>query len=76
MERVNVHEARTHLSAMLSEVESQGKSFVVCRHGKPVARLVPYRPESRLTPHPLMSQIELRYDPTEALTEAEWPTVP
>lgn len=74
METVNVHEAKTHLSAMLAEVESKGKSFVVCRHGKPVAALVPYRKKTRLEPHPVMGRIELRYDPTEPLTEEEWPT--
>jgi prevent-host-death family protein len=45
---VNVHEAKTHLSAILARVE-RGESIVIARAGKPVARLEPYHPRSRLT---------------------------
>lgn len=37
---VSAFEAKTRLSALLRETE-QGSSFVICRRGKPVARLVP-----------------------------------
>ena len=40
MKQVNVHEAKTHLSRLLSEVE-EGQEIVIARGGKPVARLVP-----------------------------------
>ncbi len=40
MESVNVHEAKTHLSRLLSRVEA-GEEIVISRSGKPVARLVP-----------------------------------
>jgi prevent-host-death family protein len=40
--QVNVHEAKTHLSRLLSEVEA-GDEVVVARAGHPVARLVPYK---------------------------------
>ena len=43
MKTVNTHEAKTHLSRILSEVE-EGEEYVVARAGKPIARLVPYRP--------------------------------
>jgi len=39
---VNVHEAKTHLSRLLAEVEAGGE-VVIGRYGRPVARLVPYR---------------------------------
>ena len=39
--QVNVHEAKTHLSKLLAEVE-KGREVVVARDGKPVARLVPF----------------------------------
>ena len=42
--RVNVHEAKTHLSRLLERVEA-GEEVVIGRAGKPVARLVPFRPE-------------------------------
>lgn len=46
---VNVHEAKTHLSRLLAEVE-QGEEIVIGRAGRPIARLVPYRrsPERRV----------------------------
>lgn len=50
MKRVNVHEAKTHLSALLEEV-SAGAEIVIARAGKPVARLVAIdakKPDRRL----------------------------
>lgn len=73
MKSVSVHEAKTKLSALLSEVEETGTAIRICRNGKPVADLVPHRKRSRLNPHPVMSKINIDYDPTEALTEDEWP---
>lgn len=40
MRQVNVHEAKTHLSRLLGEVED-GEEVVIARAGRPVARLVP-----------------------------------
>ena len=40
MTTVNVHEAKTHLSRLLAQVEA-GEDVVIARNGKPVARLVP-----------------------------------
>lgn len=37
--RVTISEARTHLSALLAEVEAGGE-LVICRGPKPVARVV------------------------------------
>ena len=42
MTTVNVHEAKTHLSRLLAQVES-GTEVVIARNGAPVARLVPWR---------------------------------
>ena len=71
MKSVNIHEAKTTLSAILAEVE-QGESYVICRNGKPVADLVAHRRRSRTQPHPVMSKIGIHYDPTEELTDDEW----
>jgi prevent-host-death family protein len=38
--KVNIHEAKTHLSRLVEEVEG-GEEVVIARAGKPVARLVP-----------------------------------
>jgi prevent-host-death family protein len=40
LQRVSAFEAKTKLSELLRETE-RGSSFVVCRRGKEVARLVP-----------------------------------
>lgn len=37
---VNIHEAKTHLSRLLAQVEAGGE-VVIAKAGKPVARLVP-----------------------------------
>lgn len=39
MKHVGIFEAKTHLSALLEEVEKGGE-ITITRHGKPVARLV------------------------------------
>lgn len=43
MKSVNVHEAKTHLSRLLAEVE-QGEEIVISRAGRPIARLLPFEP--------------------------------
>ena len=39
---VNVHQAKTHLSRLLTQAEN-GEEVVIARNGKPVARLEPIR---------------------------------
>jgi prevent-host-death family protein len=44
--QVNVHEAKTHLSRLLEEVEA-GEEIILARAGKPVAMLSPLRDKAR-----------------------------
>jgi prevent-host-death family protein len=37
---VNVHEAKTHFSALLAKVQA-GEEIVIAKAGRPIARLVP-----------------------------------
>jgi prevent-host-death family protein len=47
---VNVHEAKTHLSRLLSRVEA-GEQVTIARAGRPVAKLVPVaKAQRRRTP--------------------------
>jgi prevent-host-death family protein len=46
MRQVNVHEAKTHLSQLLEQVEA-GERIVIARAGHPIAMLTPYRPATR-----------------------------
>jgi prevent-host-death family protein len=41
MTSVNVHEAKTQLSALLKRVEG-GEEIVIARSGQPIAKLVPW----------------------------------
>jgi prevent-host-death family protein len=40
MRTVNIHEAKTHLSRLVDEVE-QGQPFIIAKAGKPKAKVVP-----------------------------------
>ena len=48
MLRVNVHDAKTHLSKYLARV-AKGESIIVCRHNIPIAELRPVTPPDRPT---------------------------
>ena len=81
MKTVNVHEAKTHLSALLSEVE-RGEDVVIARNGTPVARLVRAEPVPKRRRGEWRDRPEWRnfvYDPTifapmtdEELREEGW----
>ena len=43
MEKINVHEAKTHLSRLLDRAQA-GEEFLIAKAGKPVARLGPIAP--------------------------------
>jgi prevent-host-death family protein len=72
MRNLNIHEAKTKLSALLLEVEQKGETFLICRNGKPIAELIPHKKINRLAYHPTLSKIQVKYDPTEDLTSDEW----
>ena len=73
MKIINIHEAKPHWSAVLAEVERDQVSYLICRNGKPIADLVPHRTRDRLTPHAVMREVKIAYNPTEPLTDDEWP---
>jgi prevent-host-death family protein len=75
MKTVNVHQAKTHLSALLSDVE-QGEDVVIARNGTPVARLVRVEPVAKRQRGEWRARPEWRdfaYDPSvfAPLTEQE-----
>jgi len=73
MKTVNVHEAKTNFSRLLARVEKDSASIVICRNGEPIADLVPHKFKNRIQPHPVLSKIKIKYDPTEPASENEWP---
>ncbi len=73
MKILNLSAAKAHLSALISEVEKSGEIFIICKHGKPIAELIPHKKrQSRLTPHPIMKDVVIKYDPVDPLSEEEW----
>lgn len=71
MTTVNIHEAKTHLSALIAAVERGHEKVIICRHGRAVAELVPVAHGKRTETDEALRQIEIRYDSTEG-TEEEW----
>ena len=71
---LNIHEAKTKLSSVLMRIEKTGESVIICRNGRPVAELGPIKQRrgSRLEVHPVLSDIQINYDPIEVLDENEW----
>ena len=41
MTKLNIHEAKTHLSRYLKKVEA-GEEILLCKNGEPVAKIVPF----------------------------------
>ena len=74
----NMHEAKSRLSALIKAVEEDDEVVVICRNGKEVAeirrRSQPAPSKRNLTPDPrLRPTLMPGYDPTEPLSEDEWP---
>jgi antitoxin (DNA-binding transcriptional repressor) of toxin-antitoxin stability system len=74
MKTVNVHDAKTGFSALLTEIEKNGQRIVICRNGKPIADLVPHRGEVSMAADKKLGAIKIKYDPTEEASEADWPS--
>ncbi len=72
MIQVNVHDAKTNLSALLLAVEEKGELVRICRNGKPVAELRPV--SSRKDPLRMSPGLKakIREDPTLPLDSEDW----
>ena len=71
MRKVNIHEAKTHLSSLLLDVEKRGEHVLICRYNVPIAELSPVTPAKRSDTSPELSGIGFVAPPEES-TEAEW----
>ena len=49
MEIINIHQAKTHFSKLLSRVHS-GEEIIIAKSGKPYARLVPIKQTQERVP--------------------------
>lgn len=71
---VNTHEAKTTLSSLLAAVEEEGENVIICRNGKPVARLVPLG-AGRIDHFRSDPQLAGKFleDPVAGVPEEAWP---
>jgi antitoxin (DNA-binding transcriptional repressor) of toxin-antitoxin stability system len=74
---ITVHQAKTHLSQFLKQIES-GEEIVICRGVHPVARLVPFglakgqRPKvGAITSEPVYMKLGV-FDPLNEEEIKEW----
>ncbi len=74
---VNTHEAKTNLSKLLHLVSEKHETVRICRYGKVIADIVEPQKKIKVTnflkKHPTLSNIKINYDPTESLSDDEWP---
>ena len=66
MQSVNIHEAKTRLSARIQAVE-RGEEVVITNHNRPVARLVPFTPSRE---RPVFGSAKAAFE-RSGLTEAD-----
>ncbi|GAB4411833.1 MAG: hypothetical protein OHK0032_07790 [Thermodesulfovibrionales bacterium] len=69
MAKVNIHDAKTHFSRLLSRVES-GEEIVIAKAGKPVAKIVPLTEKvNKRTPGSAKGRVVLKKSFFEALPD-------
>ena len=72
---VNTSEAKTRLSELLSEVEQNHETVVICRNGTPVAELGPLnKVGDPFRQSPRLKKVVFYEDPSLPLSDNEWPT--
>lgn len=71
---VSVYEAKATLSKILELVVKEGGAVTVCKHGRPVADIVPHRPVmDRLQTNPALRGAKFLCDPCEPVDVRDWP---
>ena len=70
----SVYETKSHLSSILSEVVDSGSVFVICKHGVPIADIVPHkRVNDPFEVRESLAGAEYLVDPVASLDKADWP---
>ncbi|GAB4444151.1 MAG: hypothetical protein OHK0011_26330 [Turneriella sp.] len=71
---LNIHDAKSTLSAVIAKIEENNETVRICRNGKPVAELVKIPPlPSPLRHSPRLGRMRLDFDPVAPLAPDEWP---
>jgi prevent-host-death family protein len=59
-EQIGMFEAKTHFSKIIERTKN-GADFVITQHGKPVAKIIPFEQEKKMTPEEVIEKFrELR----------------
>lgn len=62
MQFVNIHDAKTHLSKYLGQIEAEHETIVICRNGRPIATLTGYKASKKRTLGALKGKITIKDD--------------
>ena len=63
MKTINVHEAKTHLSALIEKAVVEGESFIISKSGKPMVRVTRVdAPTQKMRTGFLIGQIQIPED--------------
>jgi prevent-host-death family protein len=71
---INIQEAKTRLPELLSKIERTNEPIVICRRGKPVAKMIAWK--NRKNPfklNPRLMNVVIREDPTKPLSDDNFP---
>lgn len=71
MKTISVHEAKTHLSALLARVEDRHERITICRYGRAVAELAPVQRGRRTKVDKSLCNVTIHDDLTKP-TVGEW----
>jgi antitoxin (DNA-binding transcriptional repressor) of toxin-antitoxin stability system len=74
MKKLNIHEAKTHLSSIISEIGKSGEHVLICKYNVPIAELSPLKKKKRSIPDPELGNIKF-HRPPEDPTDLEWENV-
>lgn len=71
---INLNEAKTHFSSIISSVEHNHEKVIILKHGIAVAEIIPLSKGCRTDTYKEIKNIKILYDPLES-TESEWENV-
>lgn len=71
MTTVSIHEAKSHLSALIAQVEDRHERVIICRYGRAVAELSPIARGKRTETDEALRDVKIKDDLTRS-SVAEW----
>ena len=71
MTTVSIHEAKSHFSALVAQVEDRHERVIICRYGRAVAELSPISKGKRTETDAALRNVKINDDLTRPSVE-EW----